>query len=211
MINSISIHGFRGIHELDIPSLKRVNLVVGDNNCGKTSFGRFFRQNIENPMQDSGAFEKVAVITDRDNREIATIQEDISRSLDNYFPNMENNRWMTNDFQDAFGMEMQRQFLLLIIPAEHEGALETVMLDAISEDPYDCNIVERCKRFVSEIRPEASLYIANDRLRLKSELGVTWAIQFPEKVFSLIDEEIKSVPWESYDTLRRCFRLLEDL
>ncbi|MBQ7179383.1 MAG: AAA family ATPase, partial [Victivallales bacterium] len=37
MINSISIHGFRGIHELDIPSLKRVNLVVGDNNCGKTS------------------------------------------------------------------------------------------------------------------------------------------------------------------------------
>lgn len=37
MLNSLTIHDFRGIHELSIPTLNRINLIVGDNNCGKTS------------------------------------------------------------------------------------------------------------------------------------------------------------------------------
>ena len=37
MINSLTIQDFRGIHALSIPALNRINLVVGDNNCGKTS------------------------------------------------------------------------------------------------------------------------------------------------------------------------------
>ena len=32
-----------------------------------------------------------------------------------------------------------------------------------------------------------------------------------EKVFSLIDEVIKSVPWESYESLRACFKPLESI
>lgn len=45
----------------------------------------------------------------------------------------------------------------------------------------------------------------------ESILGVTWAIQFPEKVFSLIDEQINSVQWERYDVLKKCFGMLEEL
>ena len=37
MINSLTIKDFRGIHALSIPALNRINLIVGDNNCGKTS------------------------------------------------------------------------------------------------------------------------------------------------------------------------------
>ena len=37
MINSLTIQDFRGIHALSIPTLNRINLIVGDNNCGKTS------------------------------------------------------------------------------------------------------------------------------------------------------------------------------
>ena len=37
MINSFSIISFRGIRGLNINKLKRVNLILGDNNCGKTS------------------------------------------------------------------------------------------------------------------------------------------------------------------------------
>ena len=32
--------------------------------------------------------------------------------------------------------------LLIAIPPEHQGALETLMLEAISEDPYDAAIVK---------------------------------------------------------------------
>ena len=37
MIDSLTIQDFRGIHALSIPTLNRINLIVGDNNCGKTS------------------------------------------------------------------------------------------------------------------------------------------------------------------------------
>lgn len=37
MINSIKIDYFRGIRDLTVEHLSKVNLIVGDNNCGKTS------------------------------------------------------------------------------------------------------------------------------------------------------------------------------
>lgn len=52
--------------------------------------------------------------------------------------------------------------LLLIIPKEHAGALETVMLSAISENPYDKNIVEKTADFVEKMRTEADRYISTD-------------------------------------------------
>ena len=36
-INSINIGAFRGISNLSIHDLSHVNIIVGDNNCGKTS------------------------------------------------------------------------------------------------------------------------------------------------------------------------------
>ena len=37
-IENLQIEQFRGIQKLSIPHLNHINLVVGDNNCGKTSF-----------------------------------------------------------------------------------------------------------------------------------------------------------------------------
>ena len=37
-INSIEIRQFRGIKKLDVFDFSRINLIVGDNNCGKTTF-----------------------------------------------------------------------------------------------------------------------------------------------------------------------------
>ena len=108
-------------------------------------------------------------------------------------------------------MEKIVQTLLLVIPQEQEGALENVMLSAIAENPYDSNIVEEAGAFVQQMRQEASNYISSDRLQLKAHLGVTWAIQFPEKVFSLIDEQINSVRWEEYEVLEECFGMLKEM
>lgn len=76
------------------------------------------------------------------------------------------------------------------------------MLDAIAEDAYDKNIVDKTEVFVKQMRKEVTAkYISSNRLQLKAHLGVTWAIQYPEKVFSVIDEQIKSVRWEQSETL----------
>lgn len=85
------------------------------------------------------------------------------------------------------------------------------MFSAISENPYDKNIVEKVPNFVKQVRKEADKYIFSNRLQLKANLGVTWAIQHPEKVFSLIDEQIRSVRWEEYVTLKECFGMLYEI
>lgn len=63
---------------------------------------------------------------------------------------VQDREWCENLYKDAFGMEKKVQLLLVIIPNEHLGALENVMLSAISENPYDKNIVDKTAVFVQQ-------------------------------------------------------------
>lgn len=175
---------------------------------GKDNFGDFFETRIKHPIVDANAFEKVAVVTDRDEWEVDEIERGLRDSLQSLFQTVKNRAWSKNEYTDSFGMRNEIEMLLLIVPKEHFGALENVMLAAISEDPYDKRIVEKSADFVRQMRQEAEKYISTDRLQLKAHLGVTWAIQYPEKVFSLIHEQICSVEWEKSEVLQKCFGLL---
>lgn len=181
---------------------------------GKDNFIRFFSRDIQRAILNSSnedPFPRVILITDRDEREIEEIEQDIAQKLAPFFSGAKNRTWKINSYTDTFGMKKSIKTLLLVIPAEHQGALETVMLAAIAEDPYDKNIVEKCVAFVENVRPEAGRYIVTDRLQLKANLSAVWAIQSPEKAFDFIDTQIKAVQWEKYETLRTCFGILEDI
>ena len=178
---------------------------------GKDRFGSFFQTRLLHAITDSSSFTHIAFVTDRDDRDA----EDIAAQLQSWLAPIEaaplQNEWTSVDYQDGFGLRQELQLLMLIIPTDHEGALETVLMDAISEDPYDQKIVERSKQFVTEMEPIADRYLHKARLRLKAQLSVTWAIQSPEKEFHFIDEQIRAVPWECSETLKRCFASLLEL
>ena len=157
---------------------------------------------------DAGAFSRVALVLDRDNNEIASIEAHASSVFRPVITAMQNNLWTENHYIDAFGTDQKIDALLVVVPTEHQGALETIMLDSISEDPYDAKIVAKAKSFVKDMRGIASRYIKNDRAELKAHLGVTWAVQYPEKVFRLINEQIISVRWENSEVLHKCFEQL---
>lgn len=162
-------------------------------------------------MVTTDAFEKIVIITDRDEREVNDICTALLEDMAGFFTNIQDRKWCENSYRNAFGIKKNLRLLLVIIPREHAGALENIMLSAISEDPYDRNIVDKTASFVQQIRREADKYISTERLQLKAHLGVTWAVQFPEKVFSTIDEQINSVRWEEYETLEKCFGILNEL
>jgi len=178
---------------------------------GKDNFGNFFKNKIERPLLTANAFNRIAIVTDRDDRTNETIINELLSSIDSLDLDMEDKKWKRNDYIDDFKISNHFELLLVIVPNEHQGALETVMLDAISEDPYDKNIVDKADEFVKQMRVHASKYIKSDRLQLKAKLSVTWAIQSPEKVFSTIDELIKNVKWDTYDSLKQCFGTLIDI
>lgn len=178
---------------------------------GKDNFGKFFDDVIRNPLINTNAFGRISIVLDRDDRNTSEIEHDIAENVAPIFSDIKDREWKTCSYINGYGIESLIEFLLVIIPIEQQGALETLMLEAISEDPYDKNIVNNCKAFVAKIRPDADQYIKTDRLQLKANLSVTWAIQSPEKVFDFINEQINSVSWEKYKALRNCFRELETI
>lgn len=179
----------------------------------KDSFGGFFDRYIEKPLKISEVetFSKIVLVIDRDDETESVLESKIAAELPIVAESAKNSVWVEHSLEGAFQESRKIQFLLLIVPPERQGALETLLLDAISEDPYDKNIVEKCKAFVEGIAPEAQKYIGSRRLRLKAYLGVTWAIQSPQKVFRFIDDQLKETPWEKSQTLRDTFQRLEEL
>lgn len=126
----------------------------------------------------SDAFEKIAIVIDRDNREVSAIETEAAAFLKVPCGTIKNNQWNDCSYTNEFGMEKSFSTLLVDIPHEQQGALETAMLAAIAEDPYDKSIVEKTGAFASRMREEASRYISTDRLKLKAHLGLTWAVQY---------------------------------
>lgn len=178
---------------------------------GKDNFKNFFEEKIKAPLLLSNTFERIVLITDRDDRENDLIKALLQKALKDINVKLECSEWVKGSYQDSFGMKKCIEILLLVIPNEYQGALETVMLEAIAEDPYDKHIVERTGAFAEKMRIEAGKYIYSDRLQLKAHLGLTWAVQYPEKVFSLIDEQIKNVSWEKSVVLKKCFEKLIEI
>ena len=153
---------------------------------------------------------KIAVVVDRDDRETAEIEQYFSHHLRPCIGSVINRAWTSTSFHNKFGQEAVVHSLCVIIPQEEQGALETLLLAALSENSYKKTIINKSKAFVEAIVPDASQIITTDRLRLKTKLGVSLAILYPEKVFSLIDEQLKSVPWEKSRILSESFaQLLE--
>lgn len=176
---------------------------------GKNNFAKFFETRIKNPIFMSDAFQKIVFVTDRDERADSEITNELY--TEDMLKNLEDRRWRNNIYRNAYEMEKMLEVLLVVIPKESQGALETVMLEAIAEDPYDRNIIEKVDDFMQQMSKEAEKYLSTERLQLKAKLGVTWAVQFPEKVFSRIDEQIRNVEWEKSELLKRIFRELEEI
>lgn len=120
-------------------------------------------------------------------------------------------RWTNAQFLNSFGEVRELQTLSIVVPTDKQGALESVLIDALCENEYNKVIVEKCTEFVDTIKPDADKYISTDRLTLKTYLSVVFAVMFPEKVFDFIQELLHEVPWEKSKTLKECFGELQVL
>ncbi|WP_409967539.1 DUF3226 domain-containing protein [Bengtsoniella intestinalis] len=177
---------------------------------GVTNFQKFIQDHIIQIMKNQRNISKVAIMVDRDDKAENDLLNEIEQLFSPLLDNIASNHWSHHTYMDAFEYEVSVDFLPLIIPQAQVGALETVLLNAIAEDPYDEKIVTQSQKFVNKIAPVADKYLHTRRMRLKAELSVTWAIQSPDKAFVFIDEQLQSIPWENSQTLRECFtKLLE--
>jgi len=181
---------------------------------GKDNFGNFFNEHLKKPIMRSNAGEteyRIALVTDRDDFSVEEIKNSISVELAPIINNIENNAWQPNEVDADLGTKVNIEFLLVVIPKENHGALETVLMEALSKDDYDANIIQKSKQFIDDIQPIADRYIHENRLQLKAQLGVVFSIFNPEKTFSLFKERLVSVKWEKSKVLAKCFEKLIEI
>lgn len=183
---------------------------------GRSNFYNFFDNKISRIMklnQKESNFSKIIFIVDKDNREIKEIEKEFSKSFKSIITNpIENRKWIENEYKDSEGFQkIKFSVLLNIIPIDDQGALETLLLQSIAEKADDKVIVDKSLDFVEDIKDDASKYLMNNSLVLKAKLGTVFAIMSPRKVFSFIDEIIKSVEWEKSETILKTFEHFKDL
>lgn len=173
---------------------------------GKDGFGEFYKKFIHRIINLSNNDEnefRIAIITDADDSSIFQIENNILTQLNGYISNIKNNEWKTNYTVNAFGDNAKIELLLTVIPKDHGGALESVLLDALEENDDGKYIVNESKKFIDCL--DENNYIHNDRLKLKSKLGVALSVFYPDKVFSQFDQKLNIIDWSSYDALKENF------
>ncbi len=172
---------------------------------GKDNFKLFFEKYIYPMIKVSNKGEReyrIAVVTDADGRNISDIEADILNQLSISVSSLSNNVWArsitTGDFMDTISIDA----LLSVIPKDKGGALETVLLDALSESDEGGAIVASSIDFVDSM-PYYNC-IPNDRLKLKAKLGVSLSVIYPDKVFSQFDRQLEMVDWSRSNSLAEC-------
>lgn len=164
--------------------------------------------------------EKVAVVTDYDDehaikerpetiyREIDTVLKVTGFEPEKYLqrPNI----WHELCFQDDFSKDVKMDFCYLLVPKDGEGALETFMLKALSEqNSENKEVIEQVRRFLAEFKSD--IYLKKRREKIKAELSVSISIFSPERMFDTLKEIIESVDWKEFRATDQQFGVLGEI
>lgn len=103
--------------------------------------------------QDSEIYHNVVIMTDRDDDQSErNIINDLMFIMNQYkvinINEIKSNEWCILELSNNLG-EIIKIKLLLVVPLDTHGAIETVLLDSLSKnDEYDHHIVEKSKEFI---------------------------------------------------------------
>lgn len=137
-------------------------LVIGATG-GCSEIPKYFSDVLESNRYSSTpeeTYTNIVIITDRDEVEsFGEIKDKILEKLNlngiEIEKDIENNSWIKYNCLDGKMDLINFKILLLVIPFEENGALETFLLNAISKnDDYDKEIINKGNRFVDEIDSE---------------------------------------------------------
>lgn len=158
-------------------------------------------------------FERIIIVADKDSDvENTMLWEDISQVIakHNITIQFKENEWILGKQKSGFNENKNIAFLALNIPSEGEGALETFLLNALKEQgKAEKYLALKSEKFVETLVKNRdkfnNKYLSKRRQCTKAPLAVFFAITSPDKVFTEMDQMLKSVHWEKYKTIQSGF------
>lgn len=156
-------------------------------------------------IENGEKIDRLSIITDRDKSEISEIENKIASYFEGNFV-LKNNEWKDYQIKDSFSRTIELKVLLQIIPTEKWGALETLLVNALSEKgDEEKKLVERVEEFIEKLKIEKSTFLEKERNVIKSKLGCTVNIMDPERTFKDIIPVLNSIDWSKNNTVQEYF------
>lgn len=160
-------------------------------------------------------FDQLVIATDNDNPD--EVKERLQKVLEavttvsgcKLGEEWQENKWGSFAIENSFGRS-EIQFLYLLIPIQETGALETFMMNSLSEKSEEKrSVIEQSKKFVKDFQSDC--YLKERREKIKAELGVSLSVFSPDRIFTTMKELIDSVEWEKFSTTHKQFDLLRQI
>lgn len=168
------------------------------------------------PPDKSAVYDNVIIVTDRD--EIGTeavMLSTISRTITNKGFTINDSlickQWISCTGATRTGNSITFKMLILVIPFEETGAMETFLLNAVkAKDPYDKKIVEECEAFIGRVDPNRR-YLTKRRYITKAKFDAFFSVRTAAEQFVERQRVLLNVKWEDYPLVNNCFELLKNL
>ena len=187
---------------------------------GKDNFLKAFQSIKEiNLNQPEYAINQVFIIQDRDNSEIESALEKIKSTLEISGINIEklnNNTLNTWNFQSE-GENYVTDIIPIVLPFDERGAIETILMRAISESSEEENyIVNEANKYIDIERffiPEVKLnkYLKHQREILKARFSAVISVTNPDRSTATFNTLLMSHSWEEKEEIKKHFGLLNTL
>ena len=150
-------------------------------------------------MEPDRRFSRVAIVCDRDDRTEAQCTSDVLNWLADSEVGLSGSfapgQWLNATVESSDltpATQYQMEILVVTIPPDSRGALETFLLQALRET--DGDLIDEAEGFIDNV-PDTP-YLTRQRLRPKACLGAVLSVMSPDWVFSEIDDRLTRVPWE---------------
>ena len=119
------------------------------------------------------------------------------------------NGWISIEYESGFGKD-SCQVGYMLVPLNEQGALETFMLKALSENNAENEkTIEQVDRFIGEYKSD--VYLKSRRECVKARMGISLAIFAPDRSFCIMKEIIDSVDWGKFKASTEQFSMINKL
>lgn len=157
-----------------------------------------------NEKLSSDWVDNIIIFRDCDDRD----NDALLHEMESWFPNgivLKNNEVSTYDVSALLTEEydFKLHVLPLVIPFDEAGAIETLLVQAISDSGADGRYVaERAKKYIDEAKANVSGYLKAQRMVTKAKYAAAMAVVDPTHTRDDFEHLMMSTPWEKSASIR---------
>jgi hypothetical protein len=168
-----------------------------------------------NKIAPGDRFENIVIVTDRDNDDIPDILAQFNLTLEaqNIKVNLRNGAINSVEYEIE-NERLSMSICPIIIPFDNVGALETVIMSAISGESVENEfIVGRAKNYIADIHTSEIVinYLRHAHERLKAEFSAVISVLNPDKSTMRFNDMFINHNWENSEYITNQFGLLLEL